>query len=130
MKLYAIKMPDGTYFAQNKDKHDMQFRFTEDVNKAQKYISVEYLEKAISICKDKFKGGMIVDLDTNEVIKYIRSYNRLLEGVRVLKETEKAIMIDNNEWLPKSQIEVINGEIFVSDWLWQQKFENKQLEVV
>lgn len=69
MKLYAIKMPDGTYFAQNKDKYDMEFRFTEDMKKAHGYISIGHLERALSICKNKFKGATIVDLSTGETVK-------------------------------------------------------------
>lgn len=130
MKLYTIKMPGNTYFAQNNSKNDNTFRFTEDVNKAQKYVSVEYLEKAISICKDKFKGAAIVDLDTNEVVKYIRCYENTLTNVSIIKETEKAIMINTGEWLPKSHVEICGACIGVSDWLYKTKFENKKLEVV
>lgn len=130
MKLYVIKMPDGTYFAQNNNKVDNTFRYTNDITKAHTYVSVQGIEKALGGLTYIFKGAVIIDRDNGNVVKYMRYFHNKLDNVKVLKETEKAIMIDIGDWLPKSQCEVIESEVFVSDWLWKQKFENKDCEVI
>jgi hypothetical protein len=126
MAWYTIKYPNGTFPKQPAHKGDYG-KFTDEINRSYKYISIPFLERANYHDKERLKGCAIVNVNTGEIVEWIRVYNKLLEGLTVLRETEKAILTNTNEWIPKSQCEVFeNGQkIYVSDWLWKTKFENK-----
>jgi hypothetical protein len=128
MAWYAIRYSDGTYKKQRSSRED-KVRFTDDIKRSHKFISVQFLKNALFHDKESLKGACIVCVDTEEIVEYIRIYDKLLEGIIVLKETEKAILINTNEWIPKSQCEVFEEKIYVSDWFYS-KIESKLNSIV
>jgi hypothetical protein len=125
---YTIRYANGNYLKQSKNKGDL-ISFTDDINRAYKYPSIPMLKQANFFDISELKGACIVCVETGEVVEYIRVYNNLLEGAVVLRESDKAIMINGNQWIPKSQCEVINGQIYTSDWMYS-KLTIKDEEVV
>jgi hypothetical protein len=130
MAWYTIKYADGTYIKQPAHKCDSE-HYTDDINRSYKYIYVQFLKNANKFNNDKeYLGACIICTNTGEIVEYIRIYDKLLEGLTVSRETEKAILTNTNEWIPKSQCEVFEEKIYVSDWIWKTKFENKIEEVI
>jgi hypothetical protein len=129
MVWYTIKYSNGTYPKQPAYKGDSE-HYTEDINRSYKYISIQFLKNANKFSNDKeYLGAKIICTNTGEIVEYIRVYDKLLEGITVLKETEKAILTNKNEWIPKSQCEVFDGNIYVSDWFYS-KIESKLKSIV
>jgi hypothetical protein len=128
MAWYTIKYADGTYKKQRSSRED-KVRFTDDIKRSHKFISIPFLKNALFHDKESLKGASIVCVDTGEIVEYIRVYDKVLEDVTVLKETEKAILTNTNEWIPKSQCEVFEEKIYVSDWFYS-KIESKLNSIV
>lgn len=42
-------------------------------------------------------------------------------GRKIIKETEKAFLCDQNVWWPKSQSTSFHGMLVVNDWIWRRK---------
>jgi hypothetical protein len=127
---YTIKYSNGTYPKQPSNKGDKE-HYTHDIKRCYKYPSIQFLKNANKFSNEKeYLGAKIVCVNTGEIVEDIRIYDKLLEDVTVLRETEKAILTNTNEWIPKSQCEVIEGRIYVSDWMFETKFKNKVEEVV
>ena len=73
------------------------------------------------------------------------NFETLYEAVKIVRETEKAVMVNVNDfnahmtnyvvslWLPKSQIEIIDGKVVkMADWLAKKNGlpTNERMEVI
>jgi hypothetical protein len=131
MKLYTIRLANGQYLKQPSSKNDTEL-FTDDITNSNGFIVLSHLHNIINFAKgkdrEKYKGACIIEKHSGKVIEHIRIYNNVLEDAKVIKQTEKAIMIDYKgmkEWLPLSQCEISEDIVVVSDWIYKEKFNNE-----
>lgn len=125
MERLVIKFADGTYLG--KAGHDLH---VDKIDDAYMYTSQYNIERLINNCssfktKSSFKGSMIVNKETGQVIKSINIYNFTLKNARITKTTNKAFLINDKFWVPKSQLEetAAPGEFTVSDLVWKETFQ-------
>lgn len=128
MKFYGIRFKNGQYLGTGKDSCDFTAK-TEDITKAYPYINYDNIERTIqgfsNQTKQDYKGACIVELATGKVIKNICVYTKTLRNFKILRQTEKAAMLDILGWIPKTHID-LNTSVGVSDWFWNENLTNYQ----
>lgn len=124
----VIQFEDGRYFAAKTSRDDHR-TYCEDMNEAHKYINVTNALRCVERpdAVKKFKGALIVDLSSKEVIRQLKFFKYLIKNGVIVKETPKAYLINDKLWLPKSQVEIdyFTKEIRVSNFIWENTIKEQ-----